>query len=56
MPLRISHVRVGTKPQPPQQDGSVVSLADRDQRLRHEAAQRLAERHNAALRPTNASA
>ena len=51
MPLRISHVRVGTKPQPPQQDGSVVSLADRDQRLRHEAARRLAERHNAAVRP-----
>ena len=41
------------KPKPLQQAklGSVVSLADRDQQLRHEAARRLAERHNAALRP-----
>ena len=39
------------KPKQPQQakPGSVVSLADRDQQLRHEAARRLAERHNAAL-------
>jgi hypothetical protein len=38
-------------PEPPPQAGSVVSLADRDQDRRHEAARRLAERHNAALRP-----
>ena len=35
----------------PQQAGSVVSMADRSQARRHEAARRLAERHNAALRP-----
>jgi hypothetical protein len=40
-----------TKPEPPQQAGSVISLADRDQERRHEAARRLAEKHNAALRP-----
>jgi hypothetical protein len=40
-----------TKLEPPQQAGSVVSLADRDQERRHAAAQRLAERHNASLRP-----
>ena len=41
-----------SKSQPePQQVGSVVSLADRDQERRHEAARRLAERHNAALHP-----
>jgi hypothetical protein len=39
-----------TKPEPPQQDGSVISMADRDQERRHAAARRLAERHNAALR------
>ena len=44
------------KPEPPQQAGSVISLADRNQELRHDAARRLAERHNAALRPTNAPA
>jgi len=40
------------KPEPPQhaKPGSVVSLADRDQQLRHAAARRLAKRHNAALR------
>ena len=44
---------IRTKPEPPQQakSGSVISMADRDQQLRHEAARRLAERHNAALRP-----
>ena len=44
------------KPEPPQQAGGVISMADRDQERRHEAARRLAERHNAALRPTNAPA
>jgi hypothetical protein len=39
------------KPKPPQQAGGIISLADRDQERRHEAARRLAERHNAALRP-----
>ena len=44
---------IRTKPEPPQQakSGSIISLADRDQQLRHEAARRLAERHNASLRP-----
>jgi hypothetical protein len=36
---------------PPQQVSSVVSLADHDRERRHAAARRLAERHNAALRP-----
>jgi hypothetical protein len=40
-----------TKPEPPQQAGSVISMADRDQERRHEAARRLAEKHNAAVRP-----
>ena len=39
------------KPEPPPKSGSVVSIADRNQELRHEAARRLAERHNASLRP-----
>jgi hypothetical protein len=39
-----------TKPEPPQQAGGVVRIADRDQERWHEAARRLAERHNAALR------
>ena len=40
-----------TKPEPPQGEvGSIISLADRDQELRHEAARRLAQRHNASLR------
>ena len=30
---------------------SVVSIAERNQELRHEAARRLAARHNASLRP-----
>ena len=42
---------IGPKPEPPEQAGSVIALADRDQERRHEAARRLAERHNAALRP-----
>ena len=43
---------IGTKPKPEHaKPGSIISLADRDQELRHEAARRLAERHNAALRP-----
>ena len=42
---------IRTKPEPPQQAGSATSAADRDQQLRHEAARRLAERHNASLRP-----
>lgn len=40
---------IGTKPEPRQQAGSVISIADRERR--HEAARRLAERHNANLRP-----
>jgi hypothetical protein len=40
-----------TKPEPRAKSGSVISIADRNQELRHEAARRLAERHNAALRP-----
>jgi hypothetical protein len=41
-----------TKPEPPPpQAGSIISLADRDRERRHAAARRLAERHNAALRP-----
>jgi hypothetical protein len=47
------------KPEPPQQacPGSVISIADRDQERRHEAARRLAVRHNAALRlPPDATA
>ena len=43
-----------TKPEPRAKSGSVISIADRNQELRHDAARRLAERHNAALRPTNA--
>jgi hypothetical protein len=39
------------KPKPPQQAGSVISLADRDQERRHEAARRLAEKHNAGPAP-----
>jgi hypothetical protein len=39
------------KPKLPPQAGRVISLADRDQERRHQAARRLAERHNAALRP-----
>lgn len=40
------------KPEPPRtKPGSVISLADHDQQLRHEAARRLAEKHNASLRP-----
>ena len=44
---------IRTKPEPPQQakSGGIISLADRDQDLRHEAARRLAEKHNAGLRP-----
>ena len=45
-----------TKPEPRAKSGSVISIADRNQELRHDAARRLAERHNAALRPTNAPA
>jgi hypothetical protein len=40
-----------TKSNPPLQASRVISLADRDQERRHEAARRLAEKHNAALRP-----
>ena len=42
------------KPEPPTEQakpGGVISLADRDEERRHEAARRLAEKHNAALRP-----
>ena len=37
---------IRTKPEPPQQakSGGIISLADRDQDLRHEAARRLAKR------------
>ena len=41
---------IGTKPEPRTTSGSVISLADRDQERRHEAARRLAEKHNASLR------
>ena len=51
MLLGMSDDPIGTKPQPLPKPGSVISLADRDQERRHEAARRLAERHNAALRP-----
>lgn len=43
-----------TKPRPEPEQGkrsSVVSIADRHQERRQEAARRLAEKHNAALRP-----
>ena len=41
------------KPRPPVEakPNSVVSIADRNQERRHEAARRLAEKHNASLRP-----
>ena len=41
-----------TKPRPLEQSkrGIVISIADRDQERRHEAARRLAEKHNASLR------
>ena len=42
---------IGTKPEPRTKPGSIISLADRDQERRHAAARRLADRHNASLRP-----
>ena len=45
MLLDTSDDSLRTKPEPQQQTGRVIALADRDQQLRHEAARRLAERH-----------
>jgi hypothetical protein len=50
-PVAMADDLLRPKPEPQQQAGSVISLTDRDQERRHEAARRLAERHNAALRP-----